>query len=432
MPEPFMDATATSRPVQGTGDTAWLLWFCAARALFSMSTTTYSASLPLLKQDWHMSAQEAGLISSSYYFGFLISLFAVGFMADRIGAKRTYLGTSLVAAASALAFAFLANGFSSAFLLFGLTGLFSGGSYTPGMHILAERFPSLGRGRAIGFYIAASSAGYALSLALSSWMLAVSGWRAAFIVTCSGPALGMVLGAWVLRRVPNVIPPPSPGRSDGTLLQAVVTNKPSMLMILAYTFHSWEVLGLWAWSAFYLSYVFSGGAATVAGASIGAAVTALAYVISVTGSVSGGMLSDRIGRTAVIGLMSTLSVICSFTVGWLVTAPFLVVVGLVFVYQFTAIADSPVLSTAQTELVVQRYLGASLSLRSVLGFGAGSVSPWVFGLLLDWGRAAAGGSNTLGFGLAFSALGLGGMLCPVFILWLRRLPEATRMAGGLR
>jgi len=35
-------------------------------------------------------------------------------------------------------------------------------------------------------------------------------------------------------------------------------------------------------------------------------------------------------------------------------------------------------------------------------------------------------------GLAFSALGLGGLLCPVFIWWLRRLPEARRMAGGLR
>jgi len=418
--------------VQGTQGFAWLMWFCLARALFAMSTVTYAASLPLLKQDWHMSGEAAGLISSAYYFGFLISLFAVGFMSDRYGAKRTYLGTSLVAALSALAFAFFAHDFLSAFVLFGLTGLFSGGSYTPGMHILAEHFPSVARGRAIGFYIAASSAGYAISLALSSWMLAVSGWRTAFIVTCSGPALGMVLGAWVLRHVPNVIPPPSPHRGEASMLQAVVTNKPGMLMILAYTFHSWEVLGLWAWTAFYLSYVFSGGTATVAGASIGAAVTALAYVISMTGSISGGMLSDRWGRTAVIGLMSTLSVICSFTIGWLVTAPFLLVVALVFAYQFTAIADSPVLSTAQTELVVPRYLGASLSLRSVLGFGAGSVSPWVFGLLLDWGRGTAGGSTTLGFGLAFSALGLGGLLCPVFIWWLRRLPEARRMAGGLR
>jgi MFS family permease len=169
----------------------------------------------------------------------------------------------------------------------------------------------------------------------------------------------------------------------------------------------------------------------VAGASAGAAFTALAYLVSVGGPITGGMLSDRLGRTAVILLMSTISVICSFTMGWLMMAPVWLVVGVSFVYQFSAIADSPVLSTAQTELVSPRYLGAAYSLRSVLGFGAGSISPWVFGLVLDWGRAG-GSSQLLTFGLAFSALGLGGLLCPLFMLWLRRLPESRRMAGGLR
>ena len=294
-----------------------------------MSQTTYAAALPLLKQDWGMSAQQSGLVSSAYYFGFLVSLFVVGFMADRLGAKRTYLGTSALAAASALAFALFARDFPSAFMLFGLTGMFAGGSYTPGLMILAQRFPSRARGRANGFYIAASSAGYALSLLLSAWMLAVSGWRLAFVVTCSGPALGMLLGAWVLRRVPNMVAPPSPGQSSDGLIKAVVTNKPGILMILGYTAHS------------------------------------------------------------------------------------------------------PVLSTAQTELVSPRYLGAAYSLRSVLGFGAGSISPWVFGLVLDWGRAD-GGSQLLTFGLAFSTLGLGGLLCPLLMLWLRRLPESSRMAGGMR
>jgi hypothetical protein len=34
--------------------------------------------------------------------------------------------------------------------------------------------------------------------------------------------------------------------------------------------------------------------------------------------------------------------------------------------------------------------------------------------------------------MAFSALGLGGLLCPLLMLWLRRLPEARKMAGGMR
>jgi len=423
------DSPARAAPA---GEFAWLAQFCTARALFSMSQTSYSASLPLLKQDWQMSAGQAGLVSSAYYFGFLVSLFVVGFLADRFGAKRTYLATSALAAGSALAFALLADGFLSALVLFGLTGLFGGGSYTPALAILAQRYASRGRGRAIGFYIAASSAGYALSLLLSSLMISLGGWRAAFLVTCSGPALGMVLGAWVLRRVPNTIPPPGTGQPEGNLLSAVVTNKPAMLMIFAYTAHSWELLGMWAWITFYLSFIFSDGEATTAGASLGAAFTALAYLVSVGGPIVGGSLSDRLGRTTVILTMSLASVACSFTLGWLSAAPVWLVVGWVFAYQFTAIADSPVLSTAQTELVSPRYLGAAYSLRSVLGFGAGTISPWAFGLVLDWARGPGLYSQRLAFGLAFSMLGLGGMLCPLAVAWLRRLPESARMAGGMR
>ncbi|MCH8882621.1 MAG: MFS transporter [SAR324 cluster bacterium] len=398
-----------------------------------MSQTTYAASLPLLKTDWQMSASQAGLISSAFYFGFLISLFVVGFMADRIGAKRTYLGTSLLAAVSALVFAAFARDFLSAFILYGLTGLFAGGSYTPGLAILAQRFPSRGRGRAIGFYIAASSAGYAGSLLLSSAVLSVSGWQAAFFATCLGPTLGMVVGVWILRGTPNVTPPPvSPERTEGNLLQAVVGNKPALLIILAYTFHSWEVLGLWAWTPFYLSVVFAGESGAAVAASAGAGFTALAYLVAVGGPIVGGSLSDRLGRTTVILLMSITSVACSFSIGWLLTAPFWLVVALSFVYQFTAIGDSPVLSTGLSELVPPHYLGSAYSLRSVLGFGAGSISPWVYGLVLDWGRGGPEAAPLLAFGLAFSAFGMVGVLCPLFTYWLRRLPDSARMAGGLR
>jgi hypothetical protein len=51
------------------------------------------------------------------------------------------------------------------------------------------------------------------------------------------------------------------------------------------------------------------------------------------------------------------------------------------------VGDSSIHSTTLTELTDPRYLGVAYSLRSLLGFGAGAISPWVFGLVLDWGRA---------------------------------------------
>ena len=72
----------------------WLALFCCARVAFATMFTAYSAVLPLLKHEWQMTAWQAGLIQSAYHFGFLISLFCVGFLSDRYGARRIYLACS--------------------------------------------------------------------------------------------------------------------------------------------------------------------------------------------------------------------------------------------------------------------------------------------------------------------------------------------------
>jgi MFS family permease len=101
-------------------------------------------------------------------------------------------------------------------------------------------------------------------------------------------------------------------------------------------------------------------------------------------------------------------------------------------YNFTGVGDSSIHSTTLTELINPRILGAAYSLRSVLGFGAGAVAPWVFGLVLDWGKGGPLQSETWAWGLAWSTLGVGGLLGPVATLRLRQLPESGRLAGGKR
>jgi MFS family permease len=176
---------------------SWLLQFCAARAAFATMFTTWSAALPLLRQEWGLTAGQAGLVQSAYHVGFLVSLFTVGFLTDRYGARRTYLVSSVTAAASALLFAFGADGFASSLILYGITGLCSGGSYTPGLAIISQQVGRLhaggGQGKALGLYLAAASLGYAIGLLTASLMIPLAGWRGAFIVTALGPVLGMLL-----------------------------------------------------------------------------------------------------------------------------------------------------------------------------------------------------------------------------------------------
>jgi len=168
-------------------DAAWLYELCVARIGFAMMFTAYSGVLPLLRADWNLSAGEAGLIQSAWHLGYLVSLFVAGFLSDRFGAKRTFLAGNLFAAASAMLFALFTDGFVSTLLLHGLLGLCSGGSYTPGLTLISERFSPYSRGRAMGFYLAAASLGYAVALVLGGALVASVGWRGVFIATACGP-----------------------------------------------------------------------------------------------------------------------------------------------------------------------------------------------------------------------------------------------------
>jgi len=410
----------------------WLLEFCAARAAFATMFTAWSAVLPLLRTDWQLSAWQAGMVQSAYHVGFLISLFAVGFLSDRFGARRIYLLSGGAAVVSGLLFALLAEGFASALLLYGLTGLCSGGSYTPGLAIVSQRMRER-QGRALGYYLAAASLGYAIGLLIASAMIPLAGWRGAFVVTALCPLLGMILGWSALRNVPNVVHSLPDGHGTRSRLGEVVRNKPAMLSIWGYTFHAWELLGLWAWlPAFLAAAAVAGGSGGAQAVSLGATLTALTYLVAVVGSVLGGSLSDRYGRTAVTLLMAISSLACSFSFGWMVGMPMFLLVAVAIFYNVTGVADSSIHSTTLTELTDPRYLGAAYSLRSLMGFGAGAISPWVFGLVLDWGRSGGGLSDHVVWGLAWSTLGLGGLLGPVVIWRLRRMPEALRLANGKR
>ena len=141
---------------------------------------------------------------------------------------------------------------------------------------------------------------------------------------------------------------------------------------------------MWAWTPAFLSASLMLQGQDLARATGGGArLSALFHLTGFLASSTAGHLSDRFGRTAVIIAMLAVSTVCSMTFGWLVAAPFwlLLLVGLV--YGFSAVGDSPVLSVALTEAVAPQVLGSALAVRSLLGFGAGAVAQWAFGKVLD-------------------------------------------------
>jgi MFS family permease len=419
---PAPGVPAPGGPVSDGPAPGWLAWLCASRVLQATIVVAYSGVLPFVMQEWGMTAAQAGAVQSAWHVGYLLSLFAVGLLADRHGPHRIFLWGSAVGAAAALAFALLSRGAVSAMLLYGLAGLCAGASYTPGLQLLALNAAPQGRGRAMGQFIAASSVGYALSLAVVAGLSAAWHWRAGLLAAAACTALGAWLTVHALRRMAPPAPPQHRAAASfgGTRAALVDTlrDRTAMAGNWAYTFHCWELLALWAWLPAYLAA--SSGRLDAAG-SLGVGLAALTHVVSAFGSLAGGRASDRLGRARVMMIATLASLCMSFAFGWMWTWPLWLLAAMAALYNLLAIADSSVYSTALADTVAPHRLGAAYSVRSVMGFGAGALSPWVFGLALDWGQARFGTGSTASWVLAWSSVGLGALLGPVMIRRFARL-----------
>jgi MFS family permease len=372
-----------------------------------------------------LSGREAGTIQSAFHLGYLTSLFIVGFIADHSGAKRAYITTGVAACISPWAFVLFADGFWSAFWLHALTGLCQGGSYTPALALINDNVARSRRGRAMGYLIAGSSAGYALCLGVAGLALKFTDWRGALAVVASLPFFSWLLGLYILRATANLVHPRPAGESLLASLPAVIRNKKGMLSIWGYTFHNWELLGLWAWlPAFLTAALIFHGHDFQSASSAGLMLAGLTYVANIAGSVTGGTMADQWGRTRTILLWSCVSLALSFSIGWLMALPLGLLVALACLYNFAGIADSSTHSTVLAESVPPHYLGVAYAVRSVVGFGAGVVSPVVFGWTLDTAGGGKSSMDSFAWGIAWATLGLGGLLGPVATLKLQKLQKS--------
>ena len=409
-----MSATGRLR----AGSPGWLLALCLSRVGAYMVYIAYAATLPVLQREWQLSGTAAGSIASAFQVAYAVSLMACSGLADRVGARRVFLAGTAASAVGAALFAAFARDYWTGLLLYTLLALALGGTYTTGILLVAENIPVAQRGRAMGAYLAGHSLGLALALGLAGLAIPLGGYVLAFWLLALGPILGGGVAWPALRNTANVVAP----RTGGARFSAaVLRNRPAMLVIAGYTCHSWELLGMWAWTPAFLAACFvAAGSDLTRGAGLGAYVTSLFHVTGTIASLIAGILADRFGRTPVILAMASASAACSLVFGWLLGAPLALVVGVGLLYGFAGLGDSPIYSTAITEVVAPAYRGSALALRSLMGYGAGAIAPLAFGAILDWYGAATAGA----WGWAFVSLGIGGAGAVASAALLHAMPEA--------
>jgi EmrB/QacA subfamily drug resistance transporter len=163
-----------------------------------LDTTVVNVAFQKLRQDFGASLNDSQWIISIYVLALGISTPLAGFLADRFGIKRIYLGGLGVFVIGSLLCG-LAPGLPWLIAARGLQG-FGGGIALPlGIALLMGAFPANEQGTALGIFGIAALVAPAVGPILGGWLVDNNMWRAIFFINPPIGAVGIVLGSRFLR-----------------------------------------------------------------------------------------------------------------------------------------------------------------------------------------------------------------------------------------
>src|SRR5215467_8708423 len=181
---------------------AKILIVAALSLLFdTLDTAVTGFVLASLRSVWHFDAKTIGVVSAIGLLGYLMGSAICGFVADRIGRKKTILFTLILYSIFSAS-----RGLSKTLSLFALlnffTWFFVGAESSTVPPYLAELWPSRIRGKLVGWMMAFFGAGIALSSLWALLTIPTLGWRWALLLTAP---FGFIVGIlrWILPESPR-------------------------------------------------------------------------------------------------------------------------------------------------------------------------------------------------------------------------------------
>lgn len=264
----------------------------AGYLLDAMDVLLFVFTINVLRAEFHLSAAQAGLISSFTLAFSAAGGIVFGVLSDRIGRARTLMWSVLI---FSLASAGTALSWNLASLLFwrALIGIGLGAEWSTGAVLVAETWPPEHRAKAVGIMQSGWALGYMLAAGMTALILPRWGWRALFLAGLLPAVLAIVIrrqveepaiwqkGAFQKTRMRDIF---QGGLRRRTLLASLLAT----CVLFAY----W---GLFTWIPGFLSAsVAKGGAGLTIVQTSGFVVPM--QMGAFAGYVAFGWLADRIGR----------------------------------------------------------------------------------------------------------------------------------------
>jgi MFS family permease len=395
------------------------LLMCVAEVFQMTGFAAYTTLLPVLQKEWGLANSEAGLISGIYFAGYVAATPVLTSLTDRVDARRVYLAACVLSLAGAVGFMLLADGLWSAMVFQFLIGAGLGGSYMPGLKMLADQLEGPAQSRSVGFYTASFGLGSTFSILICGWIGNAYGWQAAFAWGAAGPVAAALLAYLVMPRGRiRAASRPAPALLD---FRPVLKNRRTLPFIIGYSAHNYELFGQRSWMVAFL--VFSASLQPADAPMLFGAAT-LAATINLLGpimSVSGNEIAIRFGRTRVIFTFMTASGLLACVLGYSAPLPWVAVFLIMCLHYGLMLGDSAALTSGAIASAPPDERGATMAVYSFVGFSSAVVAPLVFGVVLD---LAGGNQSVSAWGLAFASIGIFGVLSPIARwIYLRRAAQ---------
>ncbi|OPA76204.1 MFS transporter [Paenibacillus selenitireducens] len=153
----------------------------------AMDVGLISFIVAALAAEWHLGAQQIGLVTAINSIGMAVGAAVAGSLADRYGRRAVLIWTLLIFSAAS-GFSALASSFVALCILRFIAGFGLGGELPVASTLVSESVPVKERGRAVVLLESFWAFGWIISALIAYFIIPDYGWRMAFVISAV-PAL---------------------------------------------------------------------------------------------------------------------------------------------------------------------------------------------------------------------------------------------------
>ena len=379
-----------------------LIWCLMIIIFDGYDLVIYGVALPLLMQEWALTAVQAGLLASTALFGMMFGAMCFGTLSDKIGRKKTIMICVGIFSGFTFCGAFASTPVEFGILRF-LAGLGIGGVMPNVVALMTEYAPKRIRSTLVALMFSGYAIGGMASALLGAWLVPVYGWKIMFyiaIIPCLAlPLIWKFLPESLMyltskqqientRNIVSKIAPEQVLTSDTEfVLNEVAEDDKAPLKALFQQGRSFSTFMFWIAFFMCLLMVYALGSwlpklMIQAGYSLGASMIFL-FALNIggmIGAIGGGALADRFHIKKVLSIMFMCGALALILLGF--NSPQIVLYSLIAVAGAATIGSQILLYTFVAQYYPTTVRSTGMGWASGVGRIGAIVGPVLTGALL--------------------------------------------------